>query len=599
MESLADSGWTVNDTGGSAVRTLGNLGEQVVTGSGVTGVNEETATATTDSQGDCIIKLTVTSGTALVVLEANPRTVLVHITPTQIAINDSGVTPVYLAHGITGAMELRISIDGDTDNARVWYRASDNKPERDWSGPTAVSLSTTISGAALRLKVLENSDVTWGMVCWRNAFQPPSAGIVAMDTTVGTDVNPCPILATRRTYLGSGIYLRGRGGPGVFDARTYNVALGGSRYRKSNLLPQVASSPRATWRSANTTTQTLKFTVDAEREQSTEWMEGTVALFLDGLVNVPALTIKNSGATVQALDFKTGFTYTNNDGVVFPATTGATVSGEYVAEGALIGSQFEFANGQVRTIVDNTEGVLTSGSTVGEKRARLRLEGMDGTEDASGAGFIWPSRVLVLWFQRGSRAVQQVQLVIDSATASDARAYREIGTAALGEVAVFGRAFDRSTSNDFQAGVEIFQGLDGGTTASRNGPMQRTMEVAFVESPTFLGQIRAGGSPDYVNTSVSVSALPSASEFAVPLTASGIYHRTEGGLLPVVPIRQIPQDDGTGNAVVAYGIAEGTLALGCFLGRINGTIRRELIAIGQSFVDDSERVATITFRECV
>ena len=193
----------------------------------------------------------------------------------------------------------------------------------------------------------------------------------------------------------------------------------------------------------------------------------------------------------------------------------------------------------------------------------------------------------------------QLQIEIASGVAADALGYRQIGTVAIGEVSVFGRAFDRTTSNEYTAGTSIFDASDGGSVASITGPMQRTMEVAFVESPTFLGQVRDGGNPNYVTTSASGSALPAATEFGVPMTAEGIYRRTDGGFLPVVPIRRIPRDSGAGSALYVSTIGRGAIAEGTFLARITGSIRREQIQVGQAMVDDAERVATISFREIV
>jgi len=328
-------------------------------------------------------------------------------------------------------------------------------------------------------------------------------------------------------------------------------------------------------------------------------MGGLVGYYLDGLVNVPEFTIKNSGATIGAVDLRTSFAYTHDTGVIYPSASGSTVDGVYVAEGSLVGCQFEFADGKVRTIVDNTEGVLTSGSTVAEKRCRIRVDGLDGTEDTSGTGYIWPRRALILHYLRGTREVTQVQLEIGASVGADSRGYREIGVAAIGEVSVLGRAFDRTASDEIAAGVEVFEGIDGGSVVSVRGPTRRTVELAFVESPTFLGQPRSGGAPDYVTVSASGSALPAATEFGVPMTLEGIYRRTDGASLPVVPIRRIPRDSGSGSALYVSTIGRGSVAEGAMLARMTGSIRREQVQMGQAFVDDAERVATITFTEVV
>jgi len=600
VELLNASGFTDSDTG-TVTRSLAPDGETVTVAAASSAENTISAATTVDSESHCIVSVEVTTGSVEVVVQSRPVSVSVFLTATQWDIVETGVTPVYTNHGITGPIEVRIIVDGNARKARGWYRASTDSDERAWTSMgSAISLSTTsYTTNDLKLKVAASSTAKWYFASHRHAFQPPYTGMVDMDTGEGVDVYPCPLLASRRTFLGSGIYVRGRGGPARYDSTTYAVSLAGSRYRKANLLPAYSASARAPWRSTGTTTQTLKFTVEPETATETEWMGGLVGYYLDGLVNVPSLTLKNSGTTIGAVDLRTSFAYTHDTGVIYPAATGSTVAGVYVAEGSLVGCQFEFADGKVRTIADNTEGVLTSGSTVAEKRCRIRVDGLDGTEDTSGTGYIWPRRALILHYLRGTREVTQVQIEVAASAGADSRGYREIGIAAIGEVSVLGRAFDRTASDEIAAGVETFESIDGASVVAVNGPTRRTVELAFVESPTFLGQPRSGGSPDYVTVSASGSALPAATELGIPMTLEGIYRRTEGASLPVVPIRRIPRDSGSGSALYVSTIGQGAIAEGAMLARMTGSIRREQVQMGQAYVDDAERVATISFVEVV
>ena len=600
VELLNLSGWTATDTA-SVSRTIFDDGELVTVPAANSASNDFSVGVVSDYESQCIVCVEVTTGTVEIVVEARPVSVSVFVSATQYDIVETGTTPVYTNHGVSGPIEIRVACDGAAEKARGWFRASGDDDERSWSSMgSAVSLTTTtITNAAVRLKVNASSTAKWRFVGWRYQFQPPNSGLAEMDTTVGTSIYPCPILATKRAYLGGGMYVRGRGGPARYDASTYTVSLGGGRYQKANLLPAYSASPRAPWRSNGTTVQTLKFTVEPETGTETEWMGGVVGYFFDGLVNVPQFTLKNAGVSIGAVDLRTSFTYTHDTGVIYPASSGSTVDGPYIGEGALIGSQFEFSDGKIRTIIDNTEGVLTSGSTVAEKRCRIRVDGLDGTEDTTGTGYIWPKRALVIQYLRGTREVTQVQIEIGASVGADSRAYRQIGVLAIGEISVLGRAFDRTSSDEISAGVESFVGIDGNSTTTIQGPVRRVVELAFVESPTFMGQTRTGGSPDYVTVSASGSALPAATELGIPMTVEGIYRRTDGAHLPVVPIRRIPRDSGSGSALYVSTIERGSLAEGAMISRLDGSIRREQIQVGQAFVDDAERVATMTFREIV
>ena len=141
-----------------------------------------------------------------IVLAGQPRSVSVFVTATQIDIVETGVTPVYTNHGITGPIEIRIACDGAAEKARGWYRASTDSDERAWqSMGSAISLSTATTGNELTFKVQADSTARFYFAGWRYAFQPPNSGIAEMDTSAGTSIMACPILATRRSFLGSGI----------------------------------------------------------------------------------------------------------------------------------------------------------------------------------------------------------------------------------------------------------------------------------------------------------------------------------------------------------------------------------------------------------
>ena len=322
VELLNASGWTDSDTG-TVTRSLIDDGETVTVAAASTAENTFTATVTTDTESHCIVCVEVTAGAVEIVLESRPVSVSVFVTSTQLDIVETGTTPVYTDHNISGPIEFRIACDGAAEKGRGWYRAQGDDDERAWTSMgSAITLSTTTyTGAALKLKGPASSTAQWRFIGWRYAFQPPNSGLTEMDTTAGVSVSPCPVLASRRTFVGSGIYLRGRGGPARYDATTYSVSLGGGRFTQANLLPALSASPRAPWRSTGTTAQTLKFTVEPETATETEWMGGLVGYYLDGLVNVPQFTIKNSGATIGAVDLRTSFAYTHDTGVIYPAAS--------------------------------------------------------------------------------------------------------------------------------------------------------------------------------------------------------------------------------------------------------------------------------------
>jgi hypothetical protein len=614
--TLANSGWSGGSDTGTISRSYSfSTGTQVSADAGEVGQNDFTASPapSVDTESAAIVRLEVTSGVATMIVQSRPVSVTVLVTSTQIQAYETGSSGSYVSHGISGPMEVRIQVDGLNEDASIWYRdAGTYTDERAWTFLLTISSFTTtsITDAALLLRVGDASAasvVRWESAAFRYGFQPPTSGLGDGVESGGTNLRPVPVLS-RRVYLGGGVYVRGVGGPARYDEQTYDIPLGGSRFARANMYPHYQASPRTVYRSSGTSSSPLttalsfRHTLDQGAGNETRWTEDLVALFLDNMINVPNVALKSSGSTLATIDLRTSVVYSHDDGVVLPAESGSTVSGAFVRAGDLAGARWQFANGKVRRIITNTEGVLTSGSTLAEKRCELTLADIDGTEDTSGTGYIWPRRALVLIYLRGFRTMSRFDVDVPATGGPSAadigpEGYRQIGTLALGEVMVFGRAFDRNSSNERAANVEIFRAQDGTTTASEQGPIGRTMEVAFVDSPTFLDDIRTGGSPDYVTVSAHANAEPAGTRRAVPATAEGLYQRLGGARLPCVPIRRIPRDDGTGDPIYVATIASGTLADDAFLARLTNVVRREQIQVGESLVSDGERVSTIVFEE--
>ena len=612
--TLANSGWSGGSDTGTISRSYSfSTGTQVSADAGEEAQNNFTTAATVDMESAAIVRLEVTSGVATMIVQSRPVSVTVQVNATQIAAAETGGSGSFVTHGISGPIEVRIQVDGLNEDASVWYRdAGTYTDERAWTFLATISSFTTtsITTTALLLRVGDLSSasvVRWESAAFRYGFQPPTSGLGDGVESVGTNLRPVPVLS-RRVFLGGGVYVRGVGGPARYDGQTYDIPLGGSRFARANMYPHYQASPRTVYRSSGTSSSPLssklsfRHTLDQNAGNETRWTEELVGLFLDNMINVPIITLASSGVTVQSVDLRTSVVYSHDDGVVLPAETGSTVAGAFVRAGDLAGCRWQFANGKVRRIVTNTEGVLTSGSTLAEKRCELTLADIDGTEDTSGTGYIWPRRALVLIYLRGTRTMARLDVDImppsgPSAAPIGPEGYRQIGTLALGEVMVFGRAFDRNSSSERAANVEIFRAQDGTTTTSEQGPIGRTMEVAFVDSPTFLDDIRSGGSPDYVTVSAHADAEPAGTRRAIPATAEGLYQRLGGARLPCVPIRRIPRDDGTGDRTHVATIANGTLADDAFLARLTNVVRREQIQVGESLVSDGERVSTIVFEE--
>ena len=605
---LADTGWSGGTDTGTPTRVRTNVSyTTITTGAGEEAVNENSYLPGTDYANTAIFKVEVVSGSAQLRVFADDRSTTAYVTATSISFDETGTGPVYVSHGVTGAIEIMVHVDSVNNRAAAWFRAATYSDEKAWSSPDLIAsfATATSSKTGSSIVVPESSvvKVYYGAMIAGPTFGNADLGAGVAST--GINLRPVPVLSGLRTYLGSGLFVRGRGGPGRYDANTYTPSLNGGRYARRNMYPQIAPSPRTRWRSSGSTasplasTQVLKFSLDQTAGAVTRWASDVVGIYLGGLVNVPKVIVRNAGSAIQTCDLRAALAYAHDDGVVYPSESGSVVSGAYVVAGSLAGCAFEFANGVKRTIRDNTAGTLTSGSTVAEPRCEIFLEGITGAEDTSGAGYIWPDRALLIYYCRGTRAFQRLELVMDSADPLDSRGYREVGVVAAGEITVLGRAFDRTVSMETRANVALAETRDGASYTSVEGPTRRTMELAFVESATFLDELRTGGAMGYVTASAHASADPVAARRGVTADVEGIYRRITGASLPVVALRRIPRDSGSGNQIYVATIARGTLADDAVYGRVTGSVRREQIQVGAALVDDAERIATITIQEIV
>jgi len=270
----------------------------------------------------------------------------------------------------------------------------------------------------------------------------------------------------------------------------------------------------------------------------------------------------------------------------------------WVAPDELAGGYFEFSNGDVRRIVSNTAGSLTDTGTPAEVRATIYVEGIDGGEATTGAGYIWPSRALVLWYLRGAHTVIQeyVELQIESSTAIGPEGYREIGVCAIGRVQLL-RGLDRSEATAQDSGYERQEMPDGSTVHTPRGPVKRRVELSLVDTHVDVQQHRgASTSADYGAASDNASAYPGVDRHADPLVLQGLVREVDG--VPVVWLPQIPVDPGTGSGAGAdLVVCTRSLAYGAVYGYITELGRREQLPVGRTGVNDAYRYSTIVLEE--
>ena len=294
---------------------------------------------------------------------------------------------------------------------------------------------------------------------------------------------------------------------------------------------------------------------------------------------------------VQTVDLRVAVSYAASGGSVRMSSSGSVSLGPWVAADELAGGYFQPDTGSVVKITGNTSGALTSGSTIAERRAIIRLEAELG--DASGTGYIWMPRALLLLYRRGTEDLTSVALEIDGAEPAHADGYRGIGIACIGPVRVMGRAPDRSTSLEMEPGQTIQTMPDGSRYTTDRTPSRRRVEVGILDSHVDVSQVRSlTASPDYIVVSSDAGASPAAARFGDPLHMVGLVEEVQRQ--PIVFLPRIPIDTGAGDPIVAVLTQR---AGGALYSRITNAARIEQVPAGVTGVSDMYRLTVLAFEE--
>lgn len=593
--TLTAAGWTATDSGGT--RTLsGATGERWVTSVGES-IDSTYSIASGNRSGYAAWTLHPVAGTTTlthVAIGTVQLSVTIEVTSTQIrAYESGGAGGAWTTHGISDYIEVRCVIDDSSADASIFFRALGTSGEREWTELTVSNMTDATGSTSEHGMAVGASSEVYILMAGLGVAQGSrwAGGITRPDDLAGVRLG-----VEQPTYLTGGLSVFGRGGLGVKDGGTYTIPVT-SLYRKDAMLPQVQPSPARGWRSGDASGDLdLRFTLDAENSAAVNTGSDVWGIYLDKLVGVPTLNVYSgtgAGTLIASIDLREEMNFTRSGGSVVPQASGGTAAGPWVAHDELVGGYFEFPNGDVRRIAANSAGALTSGSTIAENRATLYLEGMDGGEDASGTGYVWPPRALLLWYLRGSRTLTQVRLRMTSTSPIGPEAYRGIGVLAMGPVRVMGRPWDRAEALELDPGDEIVTMPDGTRTRSTRVGQRRRIEVAIVESWVSTADVRSLlASPDYVTASAHASATATADRFGDALSLEGLARQVRRS--PIVYLPHVPIESGSGAALVAY---PWRWAQGAIYGRLTSSARREQIQVGQTITDDGHRVATVPFEE--
>jgi hypothetical protein len=243
--------------------------------------------------------------------------------------------------------------------------------------------------------------------------------------------------------------------------------------------------------------------------------------------------VSGSGWTsVASITNAVAASYTRTGNVI--EITSASLD-SFVREAEFNGGWVDLGSSKRRRVQHTRGGLLTStGGTV--RRPRLILEGIDGTEPASGTVDIIPTRFSVV--VNDATAYSGIRLKIASQSTVDG--YFKIGAIVAGPVVTFGTDYSWGRVLEREYNVELNQARGGARSPDEIGPSRRTVEVAWTDGIDVTQVDSDSTTADYMLSNTGIE--PAAYTRDVLYTLEGVQELIGGPLRPVVYLPALQKD---------------------------------------------------------
>jgi hypothetical protein len=342
-----------------------------------------------------------------------------------------------------------------------------------------------------------------------------------------------------------GVKIQAISGPTVIgETQSINTAY---EHPIGNIFPTDAPSPSRGWK-ATADSAVYEIVVDLEAAGSHSFFESsTIGVFLVES-NLKSATLQRSAdgsswTTIATLDSTSGYTGLryNLYGTVIEGRIGAPVptNGRWSPHDMHSGDTVELEAGEgtaLRKIVSNSAGGWNAG-----KFARMRVESVDGTEDADGFCNI-RRRNFGGIVHNFSSSPRYIRLLIPSQAVEGGK--YEIGQLLIGPVFVFGLQHGDGHSYESKLNTELST-RDSGVRSSRvRGKRRRAVEISWSAQPQDTTRMwDSEPNPDYVTGVDGGDPVASVADTAYQVL--GLAERTEGSGSPVVYLSTITRGTGT------------------------------------------------------
>lgn len=523
-------------------------------------------------------------------------------TPTLLIFSDGiAATPIGSSQVIAGAAGIEVLIALRGTSAAAWWRPMTTSEDATWTFIATTTALTDGGGGALagpntaRIRRSFTSSSGTHTSRWHYAYA--TGGATITDTLAEGQTNPDDLFgrtfSPSRVYVEDSVRIQTVDGP-AFRGDTWTIA-SRSAVAVHNILPSVAPSPEVGWRSLTTThSMDIAFDLDVDGEEGSFFENAAIGLYLDRHnVSSVAVQISATGAAWSSLgtvDTRIAVSYTATGNAI--VTTNET-EGPYVQPDEFVGGYFQYEDGTIRKIVRNTEGVL--GVLPETNRAvRIYVEGHDGTEDAAGAGYIWPPRVLIVFWLReatASRRGIKITLRPGNTTPAPPEGYYQIGAAALGPMEFFGQQYEHGRQRSLEPNVDVVENRTGARRSRRLGRARRIVQVSWPNGVDMTEISGSDAAPDHYTDGAIDDPLPLSIRYSTPEHLMGVVDQLDGPHRLVVYCASVALEADDGPVVHRLGRAGGAI-----YGRITSPVDLEAF-LGDELESEVARIGPLVIEE--
>jgi len=349
-----------------------------------------------------------------------------------------------------------------------------------------------------------------------------------------TDLRGRPF-GTDGVYVTDGIVITAVDGPSV-PSDVWHID---TRYQYSieNLLPLSNPSPSKEWRSTDETVQTIIWDLGGVLPavelglhlEGINWRTGSLSGF-----NV-STGLWETIATIDAATRQTGLRF-SLVGDTYAVDYGAgAFTNRYLDRGELDGATFAWSPADTRSIVKQTQGVLSNAANSQSPLIKLAVT---GGEPLNPTVDLWSPQITIVAHDRNV-VYTKLKLVID-ANQNTPLGYYKIGQMVLGPLHLFTQDYSWGRIQESQPNTELVTYRDGSRSSFQRGDSRRSVQFGWLEGVDTSALQGNSPSPDWVDSSSTPASATVGYRGDLPSLMVSLNEEIAGSHVPLVYLPSIP-----------------------------------------------------------